>query len=221
MITIVNETGQIDVPPWVSDLDAFRRWLDLEDLPDEGRICYLKGNVWVDMSREQVFSHVAVKTEFTVTLGGMAKLLRTGRYFGDGLLLTNVLADIAVKPDGTFISYQALETGRVRLVEGAEGGFVELEGTPDMVLEVVSAGSVRKDNVFLRQAYWEAGIREYWIVDARKAPLRFEICRHGARGYIAVRKQAGWIHSAVFGKHFRLIQSADPQGHPEFALAVR
>ena len=54
MITVVNETGQVDVPPWVSDLDAFRRWTNLEDFPDDGRICYLKGNVWVDMSREQI-----------------------------------------------------------------------------------------------------------------------------------------------------------------------
>jgi Uma2 family endonuclease len=221
MITIVNETDQVDVPPWVSDLDSFRRWADLDEFPEEGRICYLKGNVWVDMSREQIFSHVAVKTEFTITLGGMAKLLRTGRYFGDGLLLTNTLADISVKPDGTFISDEALESGRVRLVEGVEGGFVEVEGTPDMVLEVVSAGSVRKDNTFLRQAYWEAGIREYWLADARKTPLRFEIFRRGARGYAAVRKQDGWVYSAVFGKQFRLMQKLDRQGHPEFTLAVR
>ena len=35
-------------------------------------------------------------------------------------------------------------------------GYLELEGVPDMVLEVVSRSSVRKDTVLMRQAYWRA-----------------------------------------------------------------
>jgi len=136
----------------------------------------------------------------------------------DGVLLSNVLADIAVKPDGIFVSTESLAAGKVHLVPGAEEGYVELEGTPDMVLEVVSTGSVRKDTVILRQAYWEAGIREYWLVDARRTPATFDILRHTAKGYVAVRKQGGWVKSAVFGKSFRLRQRTNPLGHPEFTL---
>ena len=64
-----------------------------------------------------------------------------------------------------------------------------------MVLEVLSNSSVRKDDVDLRQAYWEAGIREYWLVDARKPPLRFEILNYTQRGYTARRKKDGWSKS--------------------------
>src|SRR5256885_8764701 len=53
-----------------------------------------------------------------------------------------------------------------------EEGYLELEGTPDMVLEVVSESSVQKDTKRLRQLYWQAGIREYWLVDARREPDR-------------------------------------------------
>lgn len=221
MITFVHDTGKIDVPPWVEDLKSFRRWVDGADFPENGRICYLKGDVWVDMSREQIFTHVAVKTEFTVTLGGLARTLRLGRYFGDGLLLTHVLADLSVKPDGTFISYETLASDRIRLVEGADEGYVEVEGSPDMVLEIISTSSLHKDNVVLREAYWEAGIPEYWLVDARRPEIRFDILRHTSRGYVAVRKQAGWLRSQVFGKSFRLTRANDPQGNPEFTLAVR
>src|SRR5205814_3191780 len=101
------------------------------------------------------------------------------------------------------------------------GGYVELEGSPDMVLEVISRSSVHKDTVVLRQAYWESEIREYWLVDVRREPLKFDILRHTAKGYAATRKQDGWIKSAVFGKSFQLTQGKSALGHPEFTLAVR
>jgi Uma2 family endonuclease len=91
-----------------------------------------------------------------------------------------------------------------------------------MVLEIVSEGSVRKDNVTLKQAYWEAGAREYWLVDARKEPLTFDVFRHTAKGYVGTRKQGGWLKSSVFGKSFRLTQQIDPTlGDVVFNLDVR
>src|SRR5205807_1516797 len=108
--------------------------------------------------------------------------------------------------------------GRVHLVEGMEEGYLELEGTPDMVLEVVSTSSMRKDTVDLRRAYWAAGIQEYWLVDARKEPLTFEILRHGAKGYRAAQRQQGWLRSGVFGKTFRLVRRTGALGHPNYAL---
>jgi Uma2 family endonuclease len=83
----------------------------------------------------------------------------------------------------------------VRLIEGKRGGFTELQGSPDMVLEILSDSSQHKDKHQLRQAYWEADIPEYWLVDARTEPLQFDVLRHTARGYVAVRKQQGWVKS--------------------------
>src|SRR5947209_8677295 len=89
VVTFINETDQVTIPSWVTDLDSFRRWADSDGFPDRGRICYLMGEVWVDMSKEQIFSHVQVKTECTVVLGGLAKGREMGLYFTDGLLLCN------------------------------------------------------------------------------------------------------------------------------------
>jgi hypothetical protein len=69
--------------------------------------------------------------------------------------------------------------------------------------------------------YHEAGIPEYWLVDARGDRLVFEILRHTARGYVAVRKQQGWQKSGVFGKSFRLTQRTDENGLAEYTLKVR
>jgi Uma2 family endonuclease len=211
----------VSIPTWVVDLESFRRWADADDFPEDGRAWYLKGEVWIDMSKEQIFAHLAVKREFFFVLTGIVKAGNLGLFLPDGLLLSNVEADISGKPDATFVSSASIRAKQVQLIEGWDGGFVEMEGPPDMVLEVVSASSVDKDTVVLRQAYWQAGIREYWLVDARQEPARFDILRHTARGYAATRKRNGWLKSAVFGKSFQLTQRVNPLGHPEYTLAVR
>ncbi|HWG45658.1 MAG TPA: Uma2 family endonuclease [Gemmataceae bacterium] len=220
MTTFVIESDQVSVPEEVKDLASFRRWADSEDFPETGRICYLDREVWVDMSREQLFTHLAVKNEFNIVLGAMVKNDRLGLYFPDGIRLSNVDANIAVVPDAVFASHAA-RADRVRLLEGKKGGYVEMEGSPDMILEVVSDSSVRKDMQRLRQDYWTAGIREYWLVDARPEPLLFDILRHSSKGYRGTPKKEGWIKSAVFGKSFRLSRRTNEFGDPEYTLEVR
>jgi Uma2 family endonuclease len=141
--------------------------------------------------------------------------------FTDGVLLTNYEADISGNPDGIFFSRATLNSDRFRLIEGAERGIVEVQGTPDLVLEVVSESSVKKDLVTLQEAYWRAGITEYWVVDARKDSLRFDIFRHGAKGYRASPKKQGWMSSGVFGKSFRMTVARDDSSHPEYTLDMR
>jgi Uma2 family endonuclease len=221
MITVINESRQVSVPTWVVDLESFRRWADADDFPEDGRVWYLKGEVWIDMSKEQVFTDLAVKREFFYALTGIVKAGDLGLFLPDGLLLSNVTADISGKPDATFVTNARIRAKQIQLVEGWDGGFVEMEGSPDMVLEVISSSSVQKDTVVLRRAYWEAGIREYWLVDARQEPIRFDILRHTAKGYAVTRKRDGWLKSAVFGKSFRLTQRVNAAGHPEYTLAAR
>jgi Uma2 family endonuclease len=173
------------------------------------------------MGREQVFTHGHLKTEFAVVLGGIIKTADLGTYWCNGVLLTNEGAELSGNPDGVFVSHETLETGRIVFTEGADEGYVELVGTPDMVLEVVSESSVAKGTVTLRQAYWDAGIPEYWIADARGERLDFHIFKHGAKGYLETRKSAGWLKSSVFGQAVRLTRGRDRNGNPKFALDVK
>src|SRR5262249_34739303 len=158
--------------------------------------------------------HVDVKDEYTATLRLLAKAEESGLYFSDGLFYYNEDADIGGQPDGTFVLFTTLESAVARLIEGRDGVYVEIVGTPDMVLEIISRSSVKKDTVVLKRAYWEAGIPEYWLVDARRPPSQFTIYRHTARGYVAVRAKDGWLRSAVFGKSFRLTQTTTKLGLP-------
>lgn len=150
MSTIVLDNQQVHIPPWVGTLQSFRRWAHSDEFPETGRICFLKGEVWVDMSKEQ-FAHNQVKGEIAAFLTRLAKETESGRYFPDGYLLTIEEAGLSTNPDGIFVAAETLAEGQTKLVEGAEGGFVEMEGTPDIVLEVISRSSVEKDTVVLRR----------------------------------------------------------------------
>src|SRR5947209_2762335 len=133
MSTLVVDGHFVHVPGWVVDLTAFRRWFSSDEFPETGRICFLNGEVWVDMSKEQVFSHNQVKNEFNIVLGGLVKAGRLGRFLPDGILLTNVEANLSSQLDATFVSYETLRSGRIRLEEGTREGYLELAGTPDLV----------------------------------------------------------------------------------------
>jgi len=211
---------EVRIPEWVVDLESFRRWYNSNDFPDRGRIDYIQGTVWVDMDMEQVFSHVQCKTAFTSVLFGLAEAGDLGLYLNDGLRLSNEGADLSAEPDGTFVSNESMEEANIQLIEGTEDGYTEIEGVPDMVLEIVSASSVKKDTKRLHKVYWEAGIKEYWLVDVRGERLSFDIFRHAAKGYVATRKRDGWLKSQVFGQSFRLTRAVDRFGHARYGLEL-
>jgi Uma2 family endonuclease len=221
MKAVIFQDPEIRVPGWVVDLDSFHRWVDSDDVPEHIRIDYLQGEVWIDVSEQQIFTHLRMKTEITRVMANLAIELKRGMWLTDGLRVTHTPTKLSAIPDGTFILSKSLRSGRVRMIEGADAGYVRIEGSPDVVLEVVSAGSVHKDMVQLRSDYWEAGIREYWIVDARNEPLTFDILRYTATGYVAAPERAGWIKSVVLRKAFQLTQRADMLGHPVYTLLVR
>lgn len=205
-----------------ASLASFREWAGDNDLPEKTRTDYYKGEVLIDMGKEQLFTHGGVKTEIAAVLQTLCKQSGLGRYWCNGVLVTNEDADLSTNPDGTFVSHATLSAGMVTLMPGVDGGFVELVGTVDMVLEVVSDSSVKKDNQTLFEAYFEAGIPEYWIVDARGDEIDFRIYKPGTKRYSLVKKQpGGWSKSVVFDKSFRLVRSLDASNNPEFTLEVK
>ncbi len=221
-VSVVLETSTIHIPERArASLASFREWAGNNDLPEKTRVDYYKGEVWVDMGKEQVFTHGLLKTRISTTLDLLVQEEDLGTYWCNSILVSNAEADLSGIPDGTFISHNTFTAGLVTLTEGSEEGFTEIVGTADMVLEVVSPGSVLKDTVHLRQAYWEAGIAEYWLADARGDGVAFDILRRGPKGYVATRRQGGWLKSAVFGKSFRLLRTTDRSGNPKFTLDVK
>jgi Uma2 family endonuclease len=213
---------KVRIPIGINTLDSYRKWARSSEFPEQGRFAYLNGEIQVDLSMEQPFTHNRLKTKITTALDMLVDELGIGEVFSDGMLLSNPAANLSTVPDAMFVSFDTMRSSKIRFIEGAVSGFKELEGTPDMVLEVVSATSEVKDTETLRELYWKAGIPEYWLVDGRGDDLSFTLLHFTARGYVTTRQQAGgWLRSAVFGRSFRITQNSGPLGNPQYLVEVR
>ena len=218
----IRLNGKATIPPWVGDLESFREWAKSDDYPKEGRFAYLNGLLWADVTMEQLFTHNRAKTRVTSALDRLIAEEDLGYFFSDRALLSHVAAGLSTEPDAFFVSYESVEAGSARWVEGAREGHVEVEGTADLALEVVSTGSVEKDTVELPRLYFAAGVREYWLIDARQEQPTFELFRRGRSAFAAVRRQAGaWLKSAVLGRSFRLVRGTDRLRRPTYTLEMK
>jgi Uma2 family endonuclease len=195
----INE--QVRIPPWVDDFDSFQRWSQSPEYPEHGWFAYLGDVLWMDLSMERQV-HNQIKTKTNAALSLLTEREETGIYYSDRMQLSEAKLNLLTEPDGMFVSYPGLKSGRVRLIEGDESTAVF--GSPDMVLEIVSPNSVEKDTELLPRLYWEARIAEYWLIDSRAANPQLEILRRGRSKYLPTRSDDRWVKSSIFGKEFRL-----------------
>jgi Uma2 family endonuclease len=209
------------IPGWVCDHDSYRRWAQSEDYPESGWVSFLNGAIYVDMGMEELFTHNQVKQAFNVAVGMLLLQKPTGRFVPDRMLYTNVSAGLTTEPDGLYAHWATMQSGLLKFSAGKSGGCLELEGTADMILEIVSQYSETKDTVKLRALYEKARIPEYWLVDVRKQAIRFEILRLTGDAYQCVPTDDEWVKSAVFGCSFQLVRGIDPLGQPQFFVKAK
>ena len=107
MTRVLLEDCQVRVPNWVIDLESFRRWSDDDAFPEQGQFSFLDGEVWIDVSKEQLYSHTEVKTEINTVLRTLVKTTRLGRYLADGAFVSNAVANVSNQPDGVFVSTES------------------------------------------------------------------------------------------------------------------
>jgi Uma2 family endonuclease len=220
---IATNSYSLPIPETARTLAGFRAWVKDDSFPEKLRVAFINGEIFLDMSNEELQTHVAVKDEITRCLLTLIRELDLGQFFGDGALVTNVEAGVSNNPDSAFIKWASLEDGLARLVprKDRQGRFVEIEGRPDWVLEVVSDSSVVKDTRRLRTAYHHAGIPEYWLVDARGAEIAFHIFHSRKAAYAAAPKNGNWQRSKVFDREFRLVRERARLGLWRYTLEIR
>lgn len=211
----------VDIPDNITTLDAFCDWTASRDFPQHGRFSFIRGKIWMDLEMELLILHNLLKLDIAAVLRAISRAEKLGYVFTDRAFLKNAIVGLATEPDGLFVSFESIREFRAELIEGKGEGLMIVVGTPDMALEIVSSSSVRKDTVELRELYWQAGVAEYWLVDARQEPVKFDILKHGPKGYVATRKVGGWLKSEVFGRSFRITQQKDELGNPQFTLEVK
>ncbi len=209
------------IPDSIVNHETFRAWAVSAEYPEKSRVSFINNMIWVDSGMEDFFSHNQIKTEFNGMLGPLAKTDQLGYFGSDGNLWSNREVGISTIPDALFFTFATLQSGRVRLIPGARRGFVEVEGTPDMILEVVSDTSEQKDTTILKAKCAKAGVSEYWLVDARGPEARFEIGTLSEGVNVCNPTADGWQISTVFRKAFQLRCEKDVLGNPRWNLLVQ
>ena len=211
----------VDIPDTAWTLEGFRAWALSTDFPEHGRIDYLAGSIEVDMSPEELRTHVLVKTAIGVTLHELVAHRETGNVYIDGARVSSPASQLSVEPDVVVVLWDSLDAERIREVPSPRTGkYMELEGAPDLVVEVVSDSSVGKDLRRLPPLYAAAGVPELWLVDARgRKELRFDIRTLEADGYRRMEPDAGgWTFSPQLGVRFRLRQLEPRPGRRSYRL---
>lgn len=222
MASILLAEEQVEIPLEIGTLAEFRRWALSPEFPEKGRIDFIDGTIEVDMSPENLFFHGTIKVEFTSEILSRVRELQLGHVLCDCSRVSNIRANLSVEPDVLVISQESIDRGRVKLmpaVSGEADSFVEIEGSPDLVVEIVSDGSEHKDKKRLKAAYFRAGVREYWLVDVRGDLLVLQIHRRGRDRFEPLPvDEEGYQRTEVLQCRYKLERRRGLGGFWQFAL---
>ena len=86
-----------------------------DNFPEEGRICYLDGELFIDMGHERISSHVFLKTAIAKALDDLVDELGLGRFIADGVRIVNDKGNFSAEPDGCYFNWDAVDSGRITL----------------------------------------------------------------------------------------------------------
>lgn len=212
------EDGLLRIPSNIQTLTGFRRWVHSREFPEKLRAHYVGGSVYLDLSEESIDTHLTVKAAVFLTVMTVMEQSDLGQFYCDGVQYTNKTAGVSNNPDGLAFFWQTADEGRVQFVKGRNGEDIELEGSPDWVLEIVSDNSVRKDTKELRRRYHKAGIAEYWLIDACSKDVSFRIFNWRESGYTESLADSDWLTSEVFERKFRLTRKKNRIGSWRYTL---
>ena len=169
-MAVVYETETPVAPP--GDLGPYRG-ADYVALPEEPRCELLYGRLLVTPAPSLRHQHVAGKVfrllaDFADRNGGHAFVSP----------VDVVLADHSiVQPDVIYVT-----SGRSSILRS------RVEGAPDLVVEILSPGTARRDLGAKLRLYADSGVAEYWIVDPALQTFEF---LENAQGAFRVRLPDG------------------------------
>ncbi|MFH5804008.1 Uma2 family endonuclease [Alienimonas sp. DA493] len=213
------------IPPGAMELDGFLDWVCSAGFPRGVRASLINGCLRLEPVGDHLFTHNSLKGAVFAALREYGRRTKLGRAYTDGAIYAHRPDGPANEPDATFLLYESLTSGRVRVGERREGagGLPIVEGAADLVAECVSDSSVPKDTVELRAAYFSAGVREYWLLDGRGDDLEFALLtrtEESADWAEAEVDADGYRLSPVLGRRVKIARETDPLGDAEWDVLL-
>ena len=129
--------------------------------PDDGmRHELIDGEHYVSPSPN--IRHQGISGSLHLLVGGWLEAHPIGRPFYAPLDVIFSRFDV-VEPDLLYLS-------AARAAEALRGDFVHV--VPELVVEILSKGTRKRDETIKRQLYERAGVTEYWLVDPKADVIR-------------------------------------------------
>ena len=145
---------------------------DLLLFPDDGKRHELIDGEHI-MSPSPFTKHQRISFNLSVILGVFLKKYPIGRVFTAPMDVVLSHSDV-VEPDLLFIASEkaAIITEK------------HIMGVPDLVVEILSTGSRKTDEIIKRRLYEQFGVKEYWIIDPELESVK--VYRMQGTGFIRV-----------------------------------
>lgn len=216
-------TERIRIPQDAHTFVGFHRWMESSQFPRTGRIDFLAGELDLDLAAEEPYTHNVVRLAIGAALAALVSPSEGGMVLLGQTRVVSTLADFSTEPDVVVVLGESLESGRVRLLPSRRNPAVSygLEGA-DVIVEVVSDGSLEKDTQRLPGLYAKAGVPELWLVDARGPELDFQVHALREERYVPIQADAeGWVHSPRLGESVRLKRQRNQADHWSYTLESR
>jgi len=122
-----------------------------------------QGLVWGSVVNEPAptYTHQAIVTNVVLLIGDHAREHRLGLVCVSPLdVVLDEKKALVVQPDVVFVS-----NARAAILRN------QVWGAPDLVVEVESPGTRRRDRIVKRGWYRRYGVREYWLIDPTAATV--------------------------------------------------
>ena len=143
---------------------------DYARLPDDGkRYEVIRGELYMSAAARPL--HQRVITRLAFFLEGYLEESKLGTAFAAPIdvLLPEKLGD-PVQPDIVVIRRESLPVV----------GELNIQGAPDLVMEVLSPSYPSHDRSLKHELYAEAGVPEYWIIDPLERTVEIHVLRAGS-----------------------------------------
>jgi len=132
------------------------RYEDYLRLPDDGRRYEVIAGV-LYVANAPSFDHQYTVYQLARYLGGFAEAHNLGIVIGAPFEVHLSETSHPVQPDVLFLSN----------AQKPSPGAQKFEGAPTLIVEVISPSSIRLDRQTKFDAYEQAGVAEYWLVDPK------------------------------------------------------
>ncbi len=153
-----------ELPARFTELGPYRE-ADYETLPSEPRCELLYGRLIVSPSPS--LTHQRVLRQLAYHFGAFAREQGGESFFAP--LDVRLVDHSIVQPDLIYVSPQRSAILRERIF-----------GAPDLVIEVLSPSTARRDLGAKLRLYADSGILEYWVVDPANRSFEFMVNEGGA-----------------------------------------